>query len=96
MYWMNKQNSYRTQNVDALLEVVDRAIKMLPNNLDERMFEIWFNYSKEILGLIVKGGNPTILIDYLELSVDLLRKDLPPHYKLKSCIDFLLEVVKKI
>ncbi|GHU13139.1 hypothetical protein FACS189441_0020 [Betaproteobacteria bacterium] len=77
----------------AIKELVESGMKMMNNQLNEDNFQIWFDYSKKVLELSTKD-NPSILLNYLRLIIDIQNKGIMPYQKLDVCLNYLIEMLR--
>jgi len=92
---------------DSINEVVQNGIELSRSNYNsfsEEQFKIWFDYSTRVLDMLsgtVYGRTPryiepSIQINYLRLSIQLMNPNIPAIQKLIACLDYLIEVLKYI
>ena len=77
-------------------DLVSEGLKQMSNPaLDDNMFKIWLDYSKQVLEISTKHYNAAILLNYLRpiMSID---SQLPPTQKVGICLDYLIGVLRII
>jgi len=65
-------------------------------NLTDKMFDIWFDYSRKCIQRAFGQDSYKIESNYLEINISFLRNNLSATQKLEYCIRFLLDVVGAI
>jgi len=82
----------------AISELTQSGIDLLkkPLELDDLTFNIWLEHSRKILELVTKD-NPTIILNYLRLSIDLAGNTmLSNKQKMDFCLKYLIKVLEII
>ena len=77
-------------------DLVSEGLKQMSNPaLDDNMFKIWLDYSKQVLEISTKDYNAAILLNYLRLIMS-IDSQLTPTQKIGVCIDYLIGVLRII
>ena len=77
-------------------DLVSEGLKQMSNPaLDDDMFKIWLDYSKQVLEISTKDYNAAILLNYLRLIMS-IDSQLPPIQKIGICLDYLIGVLRII
>ena len=79
-----------------LNDLVSEGLKQMSNPaLDDNMFKIWLDYSKQVLEISTKDYNAAILLNYLRLIMS-IDSQLTPTQKIGVCLDYLIGVLRII
>ena len=77
-------------------DLVSEGLKQMSNPaLDDNMFKIWLDYSKQVLEISTKDYNAAILLNYLRLIMS-IDSQLTPTQKVGVCLDYLIGVLRII
>lgn len=77
-------------------DLVSEGLKQMSNPaLDDNMFMIWLDYSKQVLEISTKDYNAAILLNYLRLIMS-IDSQLTPTQKIGVCLDYLIGVLRII
>ena len=77
-------------------DLISEGLKQMSNPaLDDDMFKIWLDYSKQVLEISTKDYNAAILLNYLRLIMS-IDSQLPPTQKIGVCLDYLIGVLRII
>ena len=77
-------------------DLVSEGLKQMSNPaLDDNMFKIWLDYSKQVLEISTKDYNAAILLNYLRLIMS-IDSQLTPTQKIGVCLDHLIGVLRII
>lgn len=77
-------------------DLVSEGLKQMSNPaLDDDMFKIWLDYSKQVLEISTKDYNAAILLNYLRLIMS-IDSQLTPTQKIGVCLDYLIGVLRII
>lgn len=77
-------------------DLISEGLKQMSNPaLDENMFKIWLDYSKQILEISTKDYNAAIILNYLRLIMS-IDPQLPATQKIGICLDYLIGVLRII
>ncbi len=77
-------------------DLVSEGLKQMSNPaLDDNMFKIWLDYSKQVLEISTKDYNAAILLNYLRLIMS-IDSQLTPTQKIGVCLDYLIGVLRII
>ncbi len=77
-------------------DVVSEGLKQMSKPaLDDDLFKIWLDYSKQVLEISTKDYNAAILLNYLRLIMS-IDSQLPPTQKIGVCLDYLIGVLRII
>ena len=77
-------------------DLVSEGLKQMSNPaLDDNMFKIWLDYSKQVLEISTKDYNAAILLNYLRLIMS-IDSQLTPTQKIGICLDYLIGVLRII
>ena len=77
-------------------DLVSEGLKQMSNPaLDDDMFKIWLDYSKQVLEISTKDYNAAILLNYLRLIMS-IDSQLTPNQKIGVCLDYLIGVLRII
>ena len=77
-------------------DLVSEGLKKMSNPaLDDNMFKIWLDYSKQVLEISTKDYNAAILLNYLRLIMS-IDSQLTPTQKVGVCLDYLIGVLRII
>lgn len=75
-------------------DLVSEGLKQMSNPaLDDNMFMIWLDYSKQVLEISTKDYNAAILLNYLRLIMS-IDSQLTPTQKIGVCLDYLIGVLR--
>ena len=75
-------------------DLVSEGLKQMSNPaLDDNMFKIWLDYSKQVLEISTKDYNAAILLNYLRLIMS-IDSQLTPTQKIGVCLDYLINITK--
>ena len=87
----------RTERVRKHInDLVSEGLKQMSNPaLDDNMFKIWLDYSKQVLEISTKDYNAAILLNYLRLIMS-IDSQLTPTQKVGVCLDYLIGVLRII
>jgi len=67
------------------------GISLMSNpNLSEQQFNIWLEYSKNLLNLATK--NSTLMTNYYSVIIAANTGHLQPHQKLSMCLNYLIGI----
>ena len=79
-----------------ITDLISEGLKQMGNPaLDENMFRIWLDYSKQVLEISTRDYNAAILLNYLRVIMSINPK-LPPSQKVGICLDYLIGVLRII
>lgn len=77
-------------------DLVSEGLKQMSNPaLDDDMFKIWLDYSKQVLEISTKDYNAAILLNYLRLIMS-IDSQLTPTQKIGVCLDYLIGILRII
>lgn len=77
-------------------DLISEGLKQMGNPaLDENMFRIWLDYSKQVLEISTRDYNAAILLNYLRVIMS-INPQLPPSQKVGICLDYLIGVLRII
>lgn len=77
-------------------DLISEGLKQMGNPaLDENMFRIWLDYSKQVLEITTRDYNAAILLNYLRVIMS-INPQLPPSQKVGICLDYLIGVLRII
>ena len=77
-------------------DLVSEGLNQMSNPaLDDNMFKIWLDYSKQVLEISTKDYNAAILLNYLRLIMS-IDSQLTPTQKIGVCLDYLIGVLRII
>ena len=86
-------NSFNSTNdKELILNVIQRGINLMTNNLDIMIFNSWQEYAKSAVKLYSEKRGFFIYNNYLTFISGIL--GLPPYQQLKTSLDYLLNMVK--
>lgn len=89
------KNKYdKNSNCKILKEVYDTGIEMMVDTLEEDVFQLWIDDSKEIIEKVSKKTDIKLKENYDSLVDCLINTGLPPCHKLNTCIDYTLDIMK--
>ena len=79
-----------------ITDLISEGLKQMGNPaLDENMFRIWLDYSKQVLEISTRDYNAAILLNYLRVIMS-INPQLPPSQKVGICLDYLIGVLRII
>lgn len=78
-------------NQNILDGAIRQGINLMRNpNLSEQQFNIWLEYSKNLLGLASK--NNALMINYHTVIYAATNRNLMPYQKLSMCLQYLISI----
>lgn len=77
---------------DRIKEAVDKGIELMSTpNLNEDLFDIWLNYSQEILK--ISSNNPVFMSNYLRVILTAKTSSINTVERLSMCIKYLIGIM---
>ncbi len=76
----------------AILNVINEGLSLMRSStgVTEQHYQIWLDYSRRILSMIVK--NPNILINYQNVIISAADPSLTPLQRLSMCLRYLINI----
>jgi hypothetical protein len=94
---MYNYNPSPEQAKSVLLDAINAGQSLLrEENLNNRMFDTWFDYSRKCIQMAFGRNSHNIEANYLDVNMSFLRNNINTPQKLEYCIKFLLDVVRAI
>lgn len=78
---------------DILIKVIEKGIELMTPNIQEILFQSWQDYAKAVIKMYADNKNSQIYINYLQFIISI--SGLPPYEKLKTSIEYLMEIARK-
>lgn len=77
-------------------DLISEGLKLMGNPaLDDKMYRIWLDYSKQVLEISTRDYNAAILLNYLRVIMS-IKPQLSPSQKVGICLDYLIGVLRII
>lgn len=71
----------------------DGLSKMKDPHLSQQTCDKWIEYSRLVLELTTQNYNPSILLNYMRIIVN-LNITTPPFQKMSVCLEYLIGILK--
>lgn len=92
-YYYKYFNNYGIGNdTSALFKVIEKGIELMTPNLKEALFQSWQEYAKAVVKIYSENKDNSIYINYLTFIISI--SGLPPYQKLKTSIEYLMNIVR--
>jgi len=89
----NMNNSLLYSSLD---NVVRQGLSLMNNSLTESRYQLWEDFSKEMIQSATNGTGYNLYANYLSLLLTVRTANLTPYQKLNHCLKYLLEVMKAL
>jgi hypothetical protein len=103
MYNNSRSNYSSTHDIsirdvvyETLNQAIEKGLSMLNGFIDERQYQIWVDYSKEIIQITTRNTNLNLYANYLSIILTLYNANMSPNDKLMYCVKWLVDVMKEI
>jgi len=92
----NEELRHREFAIKHLMELIDNGIKVISeHSISNDTADRWLEYSQRIVEISSRSYDSNIYLNYLRLIMSVHTEMVNyPHQKIKTCLDYLLEVVK--
>jgi len=89
----NKEYVFTTLN-----KIIEQGLSMMNRNnpLEERQFQMWIEFSREMIQLATKDTSLNLYANYMSIILTMYNTKLSAEEKLLYCIKYLLEVMKSL
>lgn len=85
-------NNYNNFKRESLNKVIKEGIGKIRIDLTESEYEIWTNYSLEMLKIITQDKKINIYSDYFNFIQTLRLNTLPYWQKINLCVEYLIKI----
>ena len=89
---------FRANTISSLTDLIKHGVDFMEKtDLQEESVKNWINYSKRVVEISTQNYDPNIHLGYLRLFLQIqYGRNFTPLQKIKTCLDYLLEVVKTL
>lgn len=89
----NYFNSYfNNYGIGNDTNALSKGIELMNPNLQETLFQSWQEYAKAVVKMYADNRNSQIYINYLTFIISI--SGIPPYQKLKSSIEYLMNIAR--
>jgi len=91
------QKNLHESTLNHLLQLAKDGADVLRNpSQSKELVDSWLRYSEKVVELATKEYDPNIYLGYLRILLAIQQKNFSPAQKVKTCVDYILEVLSML